>query len=1019
MLLARMNRSPHLDDGTGQLSWDVRLIMRATALAAALCISTLGFTATQNALAAVRKNTNIAEQDLASALRVLERDRGIEVIYLSEDVRQLRSPGASGELTFEEALRQLLEGTGLTFRVLDERTVTIFPMPQPASDTIAEPQAAGHSGFPQRFRLARANLAEDTGGGQDVTSTTSPQAELETVHVTGSRLGRANEEGAQPVIAFNREQIQRSGQNSIAEFLRTLPEISGASIVEAPNGSYPHAATVQLRGLPAGRTLMLVNGRRLPVNASTDGAFANLNSIPEAAIERIDILPQGASAIYGSDALAGVVNIITRKDVNMTTINAKSGFADGVSDRTFSAAWARSWERGSVMLVGEYYDRTALFKEERDLTRNLDFTSRGWRDLRTTACNPGTVYSTTTDNLPGLNSTMAAIPAGINGTPTIGDFASTAGTENRCGSANYLDTLIFPADRYSVLVTGDFKVTENTTVFAELQFSRLHHEFFQSLYLNKALVPASNPYNPFGTDVRVDYKFDRSLLGNPTSNIDEKVLRGALGARGHLAGDWAWETNFWRGRDNSWQMLVIPNGSFVPPELSSTDPATALNLFTAGAPASQETLMRYLSSGLVMYSDRNGWNTTTGANVVLRGSVFTLPAGAVSVAVGAEYGHENFENTGAIRGPFDVSRNNKAVFAEMRLPVLARASSEMLTLSAALRRDDYSDFGNATTPQFGLEWYPFESLLVRAAYAEAFRAPDLYAVYGPEIRGIVSTSSLIDPRRNNEVASGHTYRTGGNPSLLPETGRSVSVGAVWNPADSGFRAALNWWKVSMTDRISVFPSQQLVLNNESLFSDRVIRAAPGDDGLPGRVLHIDYSALNLGDIWVEGVDLDLSYQIETAWGTWSPSVRATRYTRYDALLNPSVGMADYLANANTDIWVPKLRATAGVGWNRGAWAASLTGRYVGKYRDYNPLNDGLYLQLGDRALWDLNIAWDLGRDELFRNGWFSKLRVAVGAVNLFDTQPQFSASTSPGYGFDGSQGDIRGRYIYGDISIHF
>jgi outer membrane receptor protein involved in Fe transport len=136
-------------------------------------------------------------------------------------------------------------------------------------------------------------------------------------------------------------------------------------------------------------------------------------------------------------------------------------------------------------------------------------------------------------------------------------------------------------------------------------------------------------------------------------------------------------------------------------------------------------------------------------------------------------------------------------------------------------------------------------------------------------------------------------------------------------------------------------------------------------------------------------------------------------------LNPSLGVDNYLSKANTDIWVPKLRATAGAGWNLGAWSASFMGRYTGKYRDYNPLNNGRYLQLGGRVLWDLNTSWDLGQDANFRDGLLSKLRVAIGVVNLFDSMPQFSASTSPGYGFDGAQGDIRGRYIYGDISIRF
>jgi len=1007
--------------------------MRATVLAAALCFSAVGFSQTHPALAAVRKSTAIAEQDLGEALRALERDRNLQLIYLSEDVNERRTQGASGDLTFEEALGQLLQGTGLTYRVLDEKTISIIPVPVAAPAT-HEPAPAGQTstphaietspGFWSRLRLAslaaQSDSTSDTAGAM---SNTAKADQMETVQVTGSRLSRPGGESAQPTLRFDREQVERSGQSSVTEFLRTLPEVSGASIAEAPNGSYPHVATVQLRGLPAGRTLMLVNGRRLPSSGNVDGGFANLNTIPEAAIERIDVLPQGASAVYGSDALAGVVNVVLRKDLDGGVLNAKYGMSDGLNDRTVSAGWGTTFERGSVMLMGDYYDRTSLYKDERDITRDADYTSRGYRDLRSITCNPGTIYSTGTANLPGLSAPVAAVPMGLTGSPTVADFAGTAGQINHCGWANYNNGLVYPAHRYTMMGMGDFQLTDDVTLFSELWYSRLHHEFYPVTYLSKVTVPASNPFNPFGVPVRVDYQFDNAWLGNPNSDVDERMRRVVLGGRGKLFSDWQWEVTGSAAEDHSSTLFVLPNSSFAPPELASTDPASALNLFTSGMPASEATLMSYVNGGLYTFIPRDAKITSTTANAVLRGSAFNLPAGPVSVAVGAEYGREKFDNTGQ-RGAFDIDRNDKAAFAEMRIPVFARANAaseagrELLTLSAAVRRDDYSDFGNATNPQYGLEYRPFESLLVRASYAEAFRAPDLYAVYGPPAVG--NTLTATDPRRNNEFVTGIAYVAGGNANLRPESGRSISTGLVWSSLKyTGLRASLGWWRVTMTDRISLFPSTQLIVNNETLFTDRVTRAAPGNDGLPGRITDINYSALNLGDIWVEGVDFDVSHRIDTAIGQFSSSVRATRYTRYDALLNPTLGISDYLANANTDIWVPKWRGTVGLGWHKAAWSVSMDGRYLGKYRDYNPLLNGQYLYLGDTWTFDMNARWDVGEQLHLGSGWLSKLNVSLGAVNVFDRKAQFSASSTPGYGFDAGQYDIRGRYGYLQVGLQF
>ncbi|KAF1717034.1 hypothetical protein CSC74_09240 [Pseudoxanthomonas yeongjuensis] len=989
--------------------------LHAGVFATALCFSVPGVAWAQSSAPA---QFDIPAQPLSAALKTFADQAGMQLLYRAEAVDRVMARPVQGRLDKRQALQQLLQGTNLEVIYSADDAATIRPRSSGpsgrgekktidgAADAVAEPDAAGAD------RPARAQQAA---------------TDFDAVQVTGSRLSRTEVEGPQPLLVFKREQIERSGQSSVVDFLRTLPEASGSGInVESSFGGNPHAQTVQLRGLPTGRTLVLLNGRRMPNSASVDGGFANLNNIPIGAVERIDVLPQGASAIYGSDALAGVINIILKRDVDGAHVSTRFGSADGTSDRRASIVWGHASDRGSITLNADYYDRTALMADERERLDDVDFTREGWRNLTGTACGPGNVYSTNGGTLPGLNAPSGGVPGGLTGTATIADFAGTEGRLNRCYVGG--STLLFPASRLGLMGAADWRLGERTTLFAEASYNKAHHEYFYPFTLSKVLVPAANPFNPFGQDVLVDYRFSDESLGYATSAIDSRMTRVLLGARGDLGGDWQWEVTGWNSREHMWSIYRIPNPGFASQWLSSIDPQTALNLFTSGMPASQDILDAYAASpGAYALSqndaERDAVTSTKGANFLFRGSLATLPAGPLSLAIGGERLRESFENTGSNRGDFGVSRDSDAIYAELRAPVLSRGNgddekSELLTLSGALRRDDYSDFGSATAPQFGIEWRPSKGFLVRAAYAEAFRAPDLYSVYGPSSRGVWS-GSVLDPRRNNERA-GDTYLSGGNPDLKPETGKSLSAGLVWSSTRwEGLNASINWWRIEMTDRISNFPSLQLIVDNEDLFPDRVIREAPQGDGLPGRITEIDYSALNLGDIWVEGVDLGIDYRFRTAQGNWFASLRTTRYTRYDALLNPQVGTNDYLAKANTDIWVPRWRGTLALNWSLDSWSASMTGRYVGRYRDYNPLTNGVYRQLGNFWTMDADVRWAVGQDLAAGSRWFSKTFVSLGAVNLLDREPEFSATTTSGYGWDGSQNDIRGRYAYLEIGLNF
>lgn len=975
------------------------------------------------ALGDTPKSVAVESGDLADALESLAKQFGVDVIYPSSQVKGLKTSGVKGVIGTRAAFEKLVEGTPLVVKEKGNSVLIALP-PQAKRDTAEvrderRPLAGGE------IRLAQADTAAAPPAGPAAPEEGGQAqiAEISQVVVTGTRLRRAEIEGPQPVLMLTREEIERSGQSSIGELLRTLPEASGGVQVQSSFGQNPQAQTVQLRGLPTGRTLVLVNGRRLPASGAVDGGFSNLNNIPAAAVERIDVLPHGASAIYGSDALAGVINIVLRRDVDGAQLNAKLGSADGSRERGASMVWGAASERASISLSADYYDRTALLADERDRLNDVDFRRHGWRDQRGTTCNPGTVYSATGGNLPGVGAPSAAIPSGLTGTPAIADFAAGAGQANRCYIGGM--TLAYPTDRLSFLGTADWRIGETLTLFAEASSSRLHHEFFAPYTLSRVLVPATNPFNPFGVNVRVDYRFSAEDLGYAVSSVDSRLTRVLAGVRGDIGADWDWELTGWGGKEHVWQATRAPNQAYVPSALAATDPANALNLFTSGPAGSRAVLDAYLQSpNAVRLLERDATTETKGATLLFRGTVLRLPAGPLSVAVGGELIQEDFENAG-IRGLFEIDRDDKAAFAEVRVPLLARRESgardaELLALSAAVRRDDYSDFGTATTPQFGVELRPTRSLLLRGAYAEAFRAPDLFAVYGPSTTGPLAPPIFTDPLRNGQIVNPATFVAGGNPELKPEEGRSYSAGLVWSSQRwQGLNLSLNWWQIEMTDRINVFPNPQLVINSESLLSGRITRAAPGTDGLPGRITQVDYSALNLGDVWVEGVDYGVETRFETRYGTWSPSLRATQYLRYDSRLDPRVGVVSNLGRAGVDLWVPRWRGTAGLNWRRGTWSAGLTGRYVGHYRDYNPLLDGSYLQLGDFWVFDTNVRWNFGRHfapgSLVQPGSY----VSAGVVDLFDHEPEFSATTSPGYGWDGAQNDIRGRYFYMEAGLKF
>jgi iron complex outermembrane recepter protein len=846
---------------------------------------------------------------------------------------------------------------------------------------------------------------------------------LEEVIVTGSRIPTVAGQQVLPVRSYSRQDIEQSGQTTISEFLNTLPDAS----ISASEGSAfspggfgdPGRTTVRLHGLPLGTTLVLLNGRRVEQGVT---GFFDLSTIPVSAIERVEVMPVGASAIYGADALGGAVNIILRQNLNGFEVNGKFAHAADLNDTDANLGWGKSWERGSVSLVGTYQDRGNLLGSQRTLTSTIQLPAGvpPWLFL-TDACSPGNVYSLDGQNLPGLSSPHAAIPAGISGTPTTQQFAGTAGQLNQCNT--FRTTALVPqAQREGALLSAHYQMAGSMDLFTEILFSHQHLHPPSDSFINAsgAILGANNPYNPFGKDVGVSFASDF-----PTSyEASGSLIRPLIGMRGSLFSAWHYEATAYLSRDR--YQLDIPLTFYGDPileaALNSSNPATALNPFTTGAPSpALQSLVASARQYHQLYVGR-----LVDGQAVLRGPLFHLPAGPLETVLGSEFGQEKHEKYVLINGanlttPLASQRNTYAVFSEARVPLLADYAhpqlGDRLALTLAGRYDHTNDFGGKATWQGGLLWRPTETISMNGSYGVSYKAPQLR-----EISGGVSfayATTYPDPLRGNQLDSVNQI-FGANPNLKPETGDSLTLGIVYSSrALEGLETSLTYFNVNISNFIAR-PSATAMINNPNLYPGGIIRgpATPQDQqqGFPGAITQINDLYYNFGDVHVAGVDADVRYAINTGVGEFAPSLAVANIYRWQTALvpgAPSISAVSQALGFGGVGFAPRWKGTAALRWRQGPLSANLVGRYTGRYKDYQEQVPNSN-ELGNFWIFDLNLRYDAGRALTDSPRWVAGTYLSLGAINLFDKAPPFS------YGYptyDYTQYDIRGRIVYAQIGL--
>jgi iron complex outermembrane receptor protein len=935
-----------------------------------LISAAIAATAVAGVAQAQTRTFDIPAQDAVTGIPNFARQAGLQILVSGSAVRGVKTKAVIGAFTPEAGLRQLLDGTGLQVASQNGRTVTLA----------APPQAEGAAG------------------------SASPETVSEVV-VTGSWL-RNQTNSPVPVNTYSARDIAQSGQVRLEGYLNNLPEVSVAGGGSTIN-RFGATTTVRLRGLPEGTTAVLIDGRRTAVAGINVSAAFDVGSIPPAIVERVDVQPIGSSAIYGSDAIGGVVNIILKR--RFEGVDASASYSVGAQrqERGVSLAAGKVWQKGALSAVVSYQDNDGLYGFDRALTRSNDYTryaDRGGLDYRYPYCAPGTVRAVS-GVLSGLGTAVAAIPA--TGADQVANYS--AGGQNLCNMfATY--KLIPSSWRLSALVSGEYELSDKVTAYASMLASKIEMDSQGAAgrIVTSAVVPASNPFNPFGQAVTV------TTILPPTSPSDSmfgsQSLRPLVGLRGRLGDNWDWDVSAWMTlvQETATQSISGGTAAVLPALLARTDKATAFNLFD---PASNSAALIKEASPTAKLSSHGEQVDTMG---ILRGDLFDLPAGPVKTAFGFEARRESFNSrsyNGFTPVYADGSRTAWALFGEASVPLLGGSGgSPLLEATLAGRYDSYNDFGDKFTPAVGLSLRAFDGLRLGATYSTSFKAPGLTWM-NFQTFSYPNTTGYYDPRRG-EAATFQLY-TGGNPNLKPEIGDALAFTANWDSRKiPGLHAGLTYWELSLDDRIGSLAIQD-VLNNEALFPGRVVRAAD-EGGLPGRIISVTNTYINYGGLRVRGVDLSARYLWDTAYGTFTPSVALTRTLEYRSQLRPDQPFVDSLAKATTASgWAPRYKATVGLAWHGGGVSAQVQGRYLGRYLDYQPrpntnhLGDDWFMDGSIEAPLSLVSASDIAK----------RAYVRVSATNLLNKMPEYSNFNA--FGWDAYQTDIVGRMVTMTLGFRF
>ncbi|MCB1578837.1 MAG: TonB-dependent receptor, partial [Xanthomonadales bacterium] len=828
---------------------------------------------------------------------------------------------------------------------------------------------------------------------------------LEAIQVTGSRIKKAEIEGQTPVQVISAADIAATGLGSIGDVIQRL-SVSGSSLNTKfnsagnfgfnPDGSGvgSGSTTVSLRNLGAKRTLILVDGLRWVGESSASGVSAavDLNTIPASAVDRIEILTDGASSLYGSDAIAGVVNIITKKKQDGGSARLYYGnysTGDGQTQQA-NVSLGGSGDRHDFFLDVSHYDQHRISSNDWEQSRYPTPGIGG-------AVNPATWSSATP------NGRQVFIPADPNNTygglcpitqldpNTLRAFCNLSGdglggfrpwtNAERFNYSPY-NLLLTPSRRTSFFGQGTYRITDHVNWSIKGTYTKrqsVNQAAPEPIFLGSEAgtggladtisIDASNPYNPFET-IPADGAFitRRPIEGGPrifTQDVDTSYFTTGLNGD-FSAGDrqFFWDVNYVTGENRATQNVrgtynIAHIQRALGPVADCTAPCVPLNIFGGPGTITQDMLDYILFNEV----DRSKQKLTTWtANI--SGDLIEMPAGALAFASGYEHRKQSGsytpdsivtagESNGVPSGPTSGDYSVNEFYLELNAPLVADASfAKHLDLSVASRYSDYSNFGSTTNSKVGLRWQLNDDLTLRGTWAEGFRAPSIGELYGTFARfdaqiqdpcngatgqqgANCEALGVPNPATFEQANAQISVVTGGNSNLRPETSKSLTLGAVYSPSwgeNTSWSQKLDfevtYYNIKIKDAIQASDAQTQLRRCVDTLDPIFCDGISRSSG--GNINGFDNTLFNLGKINTKGVDLGISWLgNETGIGTFGASLSATRVSSYEAIATDS-GLSEprVVGVEVNDSAIPDWRATARLNWSIGDVNVSWTARYT-------------------------------------------------------------------------------------------
>lgn len=886
------------------------------------------------------------------------------------------------------------------------------------------------------------------------------QEGLQKVEITGSSIKRTESEGVATTQILSRKDIEQTGKTSIADVVRSISADNNGSISGSfTNGFAGSASGVSLRGLSVSSTLVLINGRRTaPYGFGDDGqrSFVDLNSIPLDAVERIEILKDGASAIYGSDAIAGVVNIILRQNYVGQSVAASIGQSSRGDGRVSSASASIGFgnlqtEKYNVFMTIDAKKQEKIWQKDRDdYIGQADARPWGGRDqragfitsgnaggsnmlgtVRPVSATGGTIAGRGIQQLPGTCDAKNLDPVG-------GTSLDNGGGGCMFDPVQY-QTVQPETQNLNVYARGTFAINDVTTAYTEIGLfnskaktqttpSGLTGAGFDLVNArvnntgtgpDQLLLPIGHPDNPF-SDARARPRWIDAARPR-TADLETTVTRFLAGVKGTFA-EWDYDTGFLYAESKTDK---TQNGYYRQSALK-----TAINngTFRIGqGRVNTPEVLALVSPTLV----NSGVTKSTSVDFKATRELMQLPGGAMGIAVGAEYRKEEtnsdptpYTNTNDIAGlgysAAKGSRNVSAIYTELAIPVL-----KSLEFQLAARSDKYSDYGRSTTPKAGFKYTPTNTIAFRGTYAEGFRAPS--AAENGDSAVAAFTNIASDPIRcavTKLAADCSSQQVGaitvGNKNIKPETSKSYSLGLVVEPVKN-FSISLDWWKIVRDGEISGSDPGAIVANPGSYPDAQIVRGEPTTNfpTLVGPILMVKAPYLNAGKTQTSGLDLDMRTKFDLGSnGKLNAGVVITymnefRRTDADGTVHEFAGTHGDV-NLSGDGGTPRTKASFTLGWERGPWTLSGNVNYVSSISDTNEIGgDCLDVDANGKPYLGCRVASFTTMDVFGKWKMSKNLEFTASITNLFDKMAPLDVQTYGRINYNPSlhQSGAVGRYF--------